>query len=66
MCTNNGFYLSIKFYCDRVCVLLHCHLTSVKNKVLECCSGVCNFVKEAPEQFSSVSPNLYHTYKKYP
>lgn len=51
MCTNNCFYLNIKFCCDIVCVLLHCHMTSVKNKVLECSSGMCNFEKSLQNSY---------------
>lgn len=60
MCANNGFYLNVKFYCDIACVLLYCQVIYVKEKVLECCSGMNHFEKEAPEQFSSIFPNLYH------
>ena len=49
--TSNGFYLNIKFYCDIVCILLHCDVTSVKNKVLECYSGMCNFEKRLQNSF---------------
>lgn len=61
MDTNNGFYRNMKFYCDIVCVLLHRHLASVKNKVLECYSGMCSFEKEALNWFSRVSPNFCRT-----